>query len=196
LGARKNSDIRRVEMGGRCGELIATDDCVLVVIDVQGKLLAVMNEREKILDNAIKLARFAKVVGMPVLVTEQEKLGPTAEELDAELGEHSPIMKLDFDACRVEKFTEALEQLCRSTVVICGIESHICVTQTVLSLLPRYNVHVVRDAVGSRTRENLKVALDRMSDSGAVITSTEMVMYELLQRAGTDEFREVLKLIK
>ena len=183
-------------MEGRCGELISLDDCVLVIIDTQEKLLAVMNAKERLLENAVKLARFASIVGMPVLVTEQQKLGPTMADIAGEISDFSPIMKLDFDACRVGEFKRALESTGKNTVVICGIESHICVTQTALSLLPRYNVHVVRDAVGSRTEANLEIALDRMRESGAVITSTEMVMYELLERAGTDEFREVLKLIK
>jgi nicotinamidase-related amidase len=171
-------------------------DCVLVIIDIQEKLLNVMNEKERILDNALKLVRFANIIGLPVLVTEQEKLGPTVPALAGEIKDFEPIMKLDFDACAVPGFMKGIIDLDRETVVICGIESHICVTQTTLSLLPILRVHVVSDAVGSRTGENKAIALQRMSDYGATITSTEMFIYEVLKKAGTDEFKQVLKLIK
>jgi isochorismate hydrolase len=171
-------------------------DCVLAIIDMQEKLLAVMNEPKSIVENALKLVRFANIVGLPVLVTEQEKLGPTVEELAAEIKDFNPIMKLDFDAYQVPEFTKSLVDLDRETVIVAGIESHICVTQTTLSLLPFFDVHVIADAVSSRTFENKEIALRRMSDYGATISSTEMFIYECLRRAGTEEFREVLKLIK
>ncbi len=178
------------------GKLINPDDCVLVVIDIQGKLLNVINDKDDVLDNAIKLAKFAGIVGMPVVVTEQEKLGPTVPDLSDEIAGFSPIMKLEFDAAKRPEFLEALSRLGKKTVVICGIESHICVTQTVLHLLPDYSVHVISDACGSRALENKNVALGRMRDAGAVISSTEMVIYEILEVAGTDEFKQSLQLIK
>jgi len=177
-------------------EMLNRDDCVLVVIDVQEKLLPVINDREKILKNNVRLARFAGVISMPVLVTEQENLGPTVGELMEELPGVEPVLKIDFDACGCEEFSRSLEKLGRKTVIITGIESHVCVTQTVLHLLPEYTVHVVSDAVSSRTGDNLEVALQRMRDAGAVISSTEMVIFELLEKAGTDEFRATLKLVK
>ncbi|PKQ28269.1 MAG: hydrolase [Candidatus Anoxymicrobium japonicum] len=172
------------------------EECVLVIIDMQEKLLAVMDEKEKVLSNALKLARFAKIVGVPVLVTEQEKLGPTVSELANEINGFDPISKLDFDAYQVPRFAETLMELGRWTVVLAGIESHICVTQTALSLLRFFNVHIVADAVSSRTAENRTIALERMGFEGATITSTEMFIYEALKRAGTDEFKETLKLIR
>jgi len=176
--------------------LVERGDCVLVVVDIQEKLLNVINQKEQILDNALKLVRFANIVGLPVLVTEQEKLGPTVPALADEIKDFEPIMKLDFDAYQVPGFVKGLVDLDPETVVICGIESHICVTQTALSLLPFFRVHIVADAVGSRTSENKAIALARMSDYGATITSTEMFIYEVLKKAGTEEFKQVLKLIK
>ena len=176
--------------------LVERGDCVLVVVDIQEKLLNVINQKEQILDNALKLVRFANIVGLPVLVTEQEKLGPTVPALADEIKDFEPIMKLDFDAYQVPEFTKSLVDLDRETVIVAGIESHICVTQTTLSLLPFFDVHVIADAVSSRTSENKEIALRRMSDYGATISSTEMFIYECLRRAGTEEFREVLKLIK
>ncbi len=181
---------------GNAGKLLDLNTCVLVVIDMQGKLLNIIDDKDLVLQNAIKLASFARIVGMPVVVTEQEKLGPSVPELAAEIVDFSPILKLEFDAGRRPEFMEALRSHGRNTVVICGIESHICVTQTVLHLLPEFVVHVIADACGSRAPENKRVALQRMREAGAVISSTEMFMYEALVVAGTDEFRETLKLVK
>jgi len=182
--------------GNPAGELIRRDDCVLVIVDMQEKLLAVMSEKEKTLENNVKLARFAGIVGIPVLVTEQEKLGPTVAELRGVIEGFEPIGKLEFNACQRGEFARALEGLGRSTVLLTGIESHICITQTALCLLRGYNVHVISDAVASRAPENREIALLRMGQAGVVISSTEMAIYELLGRAGTDEFKETLELVK
>lgn len=177
-------------------EMLALDDCALVVIDLQGKLLALMHDRERVLENTVKLLRFADIVGLPVLVTEQENLGPTVDEARSVMTGFEAITKIEFDACKRPEFVQAFAKLGKKSVVITGIESHICVTQTVLHLLPDYRVHVVSDAVASRIPQNKEVAIERMRQAGAVISSTEMVMYEILERAGTDEFRQVLKLVK
>ncbi|MHB8896246.1 MAG: isochorismatase family protein [Candidatus Geothermincolia bacterium] len=176
--------------------LVERGDCVLVVIDVQEKLLAVMSDKDAVLENATKLVRFANITGLPVLVTEQEKLGPTVPSLADEIKDFEPIMKLDFDAYQVPQFVKKLVDLDRETVILVGIESHICVTQTALSLLPLFDVHVIADAVSSRTPENKQVALERMRVNGATVSSTEMFMYEVLKKAGTEEFKATLKLIK
>lgn len=177
-------------------ELLAPDDCVLLVVDVQERLLPAMSNREETLDNIVRLVRFAKIVRMPILVTEQEKLGPTVGEVGDEIEDLAPISKIEFDACKRGEFAERLRELGRGTAIIAGIESHICITQTVLHLLPSYRVQVISDAVSSRTKKNMAVALERMRQSGAVISSTEMVIYELLEKAGTPEFKEALKLVK
>jgi len=178
-------------------ELLTPDECVLLIIDIQEKLLAVMHDRKKVLDNAVKLVKFANIVGVPVLLTEQEKLGPTVGAVAAELPTVRTTTKIEFDALQRAEVAEDLKRLSRNTIILIGIESHICVTQTALHLLAEgYKVHVVSDAVSSRTPEDRTVALDRMRQAGAVVSSAEMVIYELLGKAGTDEFREVLKLVK
>jgi isochorismate hydrolase len=93
-------------------------------------------------------------------------------------------------------FVKRIQELNRRTLIVCGIEAHICVAQTALYAAADYEVHVVGDAIASRSPENRRIALERMSRRGITITSTEMVIYELLERAGTDTFREVLKLVK
>ncbi len=177
-------------------QLLSRDDAALIIVDMQERLLPVMYNKEKILNNVLKLVRFAKIINLPVLMTEQEKLGATVPEIRAELPDLNPIAKVEFDACRCSGFVERLNQLGRHSLVMTGIESHICITQTVLHLLPRYAVHVVSDAVSSRSPHDWNIALQRMRQSGAVISSTETVIYELLQRAGTEEFKAALRLVK
>lgn len=176
--------------------LLSRDDTTLVVVDMQEKLLPVIHEAVKTVENVVRLVRFAGIIELPILVTEQEKLGPTVEAVQSEIPGFSPVTKIDFDACRCDGFARGLERLGRGTILIAGIESHVCVTQTVLNLLPDFTVHVVSDAVSSRTRENREVALGRMSRSGAVISSTEMAIFELLGKAGTPEFKETLGIVK
>lgn len=176
--------------------LITREGTILAIIDVQEKLLPAIYEAEKVLKNTIILARFARIIKMPVLVTEQEKLGATMPALKQELADIIPDTKIEFDAAGCTGFAARLAQLKPRNLVIAGIESHICISQTVLHLLPDYTVHVIADAVSSRTAENRRIALARMRQAGAIISSTEMVIYELLQRAGTEEFKAVLSLVK
>jgi nicotinamidase-related amidase len=172
------------------------DDALLVVIDMQERLLPVIAGKERVVENALRLVKFARIIGVPILLTEQQNLGETASEIREELKDILPVIKLEFDCFESRAFTDRLGQLNRNTLIIIGIESHICVAQTALHALSRYAVHVVSDAVSSRSPHNWEVALERMRQAGVTVTSTEMVIYELLGRAGTDQFRETLKLIK
>lgn len=176
--------------------LLSADDALLVVIDLQERLLPAIAGEERIVENALKLVKFAHVVGLPIILTEQQNLGETASELREELKDIQPIIKLEFDCFESRAFTDRLEQLKRNALIIVGIEAHICVAQTALHALSHYSVQVVSDAVSSRSPHNWEVALQRMRQAGATVTSAEMVIYELLGRAGTDEFREALKLVK
>ena len=176
--------------------MIEKDDSILVVIDVQEKLMPVIADAEKMIDNVITLLKFADIINLPVILTEQEKLGATVPEVKKQIPECTPIGKITFDAFLCDEFVEQLHNTKRSTLILTGVETHICVAQTALHALPGFKVHVVSDAVSSRTADNWKIGLERMRQSGAVITSTEMVIYELLKRAGTDEFRQTLKLVK
>jgi nicotinamidase-related amidase len=176
--------------------ILSKDDSLLMVIDMQERLLPVIAGKERIVENALRLVKFASLIGLPILRTEQENLGETAFELREELKDIQPIIKLEFDCFESGVFTARLGQLNRNTLIIIGIEAHICVAQTALHALSRYRVHVVSDAVSSRSPHNWEVALQRMRQDGVIVTSTEMVIYELLGKAGTDQFREALKLVK
>ena len=176
--------------------LIRREDSVLVVIDVQEKLMPVIAEKEKVIDNVVRLLKFAQIIGLPIILTEQEKLGNTLPEVREAAQDLSPIRKLDFNCFGCQEFVEEVRRIGRNTLILCGVESHICVAQTALGAVSNNTVHVVSDATSSRTQDNWRVALERMRQAGVVITSTEMVIYELLRRAGTDEFRAVLPLVK
>jgi isochorismate hydrolase len=176
--------------------LIEKEDSMLVIIDMQERLFPVMAEKEALADQVMKLVRFSKIVGIPVIVTEQEKLGSTLPEIKGELTSAAPVPKLDFNCFGCEAFVKRVQELDKRTLILCGIEAHICVAQTALYAASDYEVHVIADAVASRSPENRRIALERMSRSGVTITSTEMVIYELLKRAGSDTFKEVLKLVK
>ena len=176
--------------------LIAREDCVLAIIDVQEKLLPVISDKEKIVDNVMRLVRFSNIIGLPILVTEQVKLGSTISEVKKELGSIQPINKFHFNCFFCNDFTEQIEKLGRRTLILAGVEAHICVAQTAIFALPRFNVHIIGDAVSSRARENHIISIERMRQYGATISSTEMFIYELLQKAGTDEFKTALSLVK
>lgn len=176
--------------------LLERQDCVLVVIDVQEKLIRVMSEKDKVAENVLRLVRFAKIIDMPVIYSEQDKLGPTLPGIYVESLGAPVIAKVTFDCLATAEFKQKLKELRRRTLLLCGVESHICVAQTALSAAKDYHVQVVSDAISSRSLHNWVIAVERLRAAGVVITSTEMAMYELLCQAGTDEFRATLPLVK
>ncbi len=175
------------------------DGSGLVVIDIQERLLPAIWERERVVLNAARLIQGAAILGLPLLATEQYRkgLGVTVPAIAAAMPGFVPLEKLTFSACGVPGFLRALQEKHLSQAILCGIETHVCVLQTCLDLLDAgLRVVVVSDAISSRTPENHRVGLDRMRAAGAEIASTEMVLFELLERAGTAEFKQVLALVK
>lgn len=177
-------------------ELVKKEDCVMVVIDMQERLMPAITGREALLQNTIRLLKFSKLFNIPIVTTEQEKLGSTLAEITKEAVGICPIKKVHFNSFMSKEFEYSIEQLKRKTLILAGVEAHICISQTAFHALKLYKTHVVSDAVGSRTRENLDIAIERMRQAGAIITSTEMVIYEIMQRAGTETFKSVLQLVK
>jgi nicotinamidase-related amidase len=175
--------------------------CALIVVDIQEKLLPPIFNKETMVRNSQLLIRLAKILSLPVMVSTQysKGLGATVPEIASLLTDVRTIDKLEFGCFGSDEFRSSLKKLPgnRNTVLLCGMESHICVTQTALGALnDGYLVHVASDAVGSRSEWNWKVGLGRMRDAGAVISSTEMMMYELLRCSGTPQFKELLPFIK
>ncbi|MCE5203660.1 MAG: hydrolase [Actinomycetia bacterium] len=177
---------------------IEREDAVLVLIDVQDRLAAAMPRRAEVVASARFLLRTAELLGIPRIVTRQypRGLGPVVPEL-ADLLAEAAIDKLAFDCTAEKGFTDALEHTRKRQVVVAGMETHICVAQTTLSLLDRgYRVHVVADAVCSRRDSDNDIALERMRAAGAEVTTAEAVLYEALRVAGTADFRAALELVK
>jgi nicotinamidase-related amidase len=175
--------------------------CALVVVDVQQKLLPPIFNKDALVKNTQLLVRLAKILDVPVLLTTQYRkgLGDTVPEIASLLDEVRSIDKLEFSCFGSDVFRSALKSLPgqRNTVLLCGMEAHICVMQTALGALnDGYLVHVASDAIGSRAESNWKVGLERMQAAGAVISSTEMMMYELLRCSGTPQFKELLPYLK
>ena len=171
----------------------------LLIIDFQEKLIPVMGKKERVVENINKLVHLSKLFDFPVILTEQypKWLGLTLPELVEILPQYKPISKLHFNCCDEDAFNNRLESEDLTNIIITGVESHICVFQTCLSILERgYNVHVPQDAVDSRTEENWHVGLDLMKQAGAVITSTETVTYQILKKTGTEEFKKMLKIMR
>src|SRR5436190_11890744 len=175
-------------------------ECALIVIDIQEKLLPPIFEKERIVKNSQLLIRAAGILRIPAIATTQyaKGLGDTVAEVRSVLPQ-SAIDKQMFSCFGSDVFCSMLKRLPgrRNTVLLCGMESHICVMQTALAALREgYLVHVASDAVSSRTEWNWKIGLDRMRAAGAVISSTETMIYELLRSSGTEEFKEMLKHLK
>jgi nicotinamidase-related amidase len=171
----------------------------LAVIDIQERLLPVMQEKERVVRNSVRLIQAAAILKVPVMVTEQYRkgVGVTVPEVAAAIPGFAPTEKLAFSCCGADGFVDTLREKGVRDVVLCGIEAHVCVTQTCLDLLDLgFRPFVVIDAISSRTAENHQLGVARMRDAGAAIVSTEMILFELLGRAGTDEFKQILPLVK
>ncbi len=171
----------------------------LVVVDIQERLLPSMCEPDRVLRNSLKLVKGAQVLGLPIVLTEQYRkgLGATVAEIAQAVAGFSPLEKLSFSACNADGWETAAGSRGWSDIILCGIEAHVCVTQTCLDLLESgHRVFVAADATSSRTAENHRLGIERMRDAGAIIVSTEMILFDLLKRAGTDEFKGILGIVK
>lgn len=181
--------------------MLEPEQCALLVIDIQEKLLPPIWEKERLVRNAQLLIRLAGILKIPALATTQytKGLGATVPEVASLLPESPAIDKVMFSCFGSDVFCNLLKRLPgqRTTVLLCGMETHICVMQTALSALREgYNVHVASDAVSSRTELNWRIGLERMRSAGAILSSAEMMMYELLRSSGSPAFKELLPYLK
>jgi nicotinamidase-related amidase len=181
-------------------DVLHRDRAVLVVVDLQQKLLPAIAEKERVLAGGLLLIRAARELELPIVLTTQYErgLGPTVPEVLAEAHGVNPVDKVAFGCFGSEDFLARLATFPgRDQLLVAGIESHICVAQTVLGALAKgYQVHVAGDAVGSRRPENREVGLRRMERAGAVLSSTEMALYELLGRSDGAAFKRLLPYLK
>ncbi len=174
------------------------EDTVLLVIDIQERLVPVMKYQDKVIKNTEILIAASKEMVFPVIATEQypKGLGRTVSELLGIIGEENIFAKNSFTAY-TDDVKVALKRLNKKKVLVTGMETHVCVFQTVRDLVhDGYQVHLVKDAVASRTKENYLSGLELMKSLGAVITNTETAVFDLLEVSGTPEFKVMSKLIK
>ncbi len=181
--------------------IIDKNDCSLLLIDVQERLFNAMDVevRIKILKNTQMLIDSARVFGVPIIVTEQypKGIGRTLPVVMAKLPDVTPIEKLHFNCLKEEPIASQIDGSSRNTVIICGMETHICVLNTALHLMEEgKNVVVVSDAVCSRRKHDWRTALDALTAAGAVVYPAESVSFMFLEKAGTEEFKTLSPLFR
>lgn len=179
--------------------IIDRNDAVLAAIDFQTKLMPAMADREKLEEAAVKLIKGLGVLKVPAIVTQQytKGLGPTVSPIAEALGDYEPIEKTTFSAMEEPDFVKALEQSGKKTVILIGIEAHICVQQTALQLMDRgYSVYVIQDCIASRKESDNLCSQQRMAAAGAVITTYESILYELLKGAKAEGFKAISAIVK
>ena len=177
---------------------LTPQNSALVVVDVQEKLMNVMPRRAELIAGVQKLLGAARVLKIPIVITAQyvKGLGPVCREvLEASPGIPA-IEKLAFSCCGSEQFVHALKELGRQRIIVCGIEAHVCIQQTAIDLMKDYFVYVPADAVCSRRDVDATIAIERIRDCGAVITTVESAIFEMMRESGTDAFKQILPLFK
>lgn len=199
--AIQNPDAENLSMSIRNKFLLEPASAVLIVIDVQEKLCAAMDSAVlgQLTRNIGILLESAKELAIPVIFTEQyvKGLGPTLGELKGRAAAAPCIEKMTFSCCGNESFIKQLKQSGRTQVIVTGMETHVCVLQTVMEMLDEgFNVHIVKDAVMSRSGDNRQTAIEAMVQAGAIPTSTEAAVFQLLKIAGTDSFKKLSRLVK
>jgi nicotinamidase-related amidase len=179
--------------------MITPKETLLLVIDIQGKLAKTVFQSDRLISNVSKLIRACKLLGVPVIHSEQypKGLGHTIDELGELIGERTPFEKLSFSCCGSDEFMKHMRSLGRNDILVVGMETHVCVYQTCVDLLEfGYNVHLVTDGVSSRSEENRQLGIRCIEKAGAALTSTEMAIFELLRVAEGDTFKAISKIVK
>ncbi len=190
-------DMGKADGVARSLQLMSRDDTALLVIDMQERLLPTIRNAARVIWNCGRLIDGARILNMPVAGTEQypKGLGPTVPELAQRLGKLPE--KTMFSCRECESVFQKLLDAGRRRLLICGIEAHVCVQQTVYDLLAAgWQAYLAVDAIGSRTEQDYRIALDRMRSAGAVLTTTEAALFEWCGRAGTPEFKSISQLVR
>ena len=175
------------------------ENSALMIIDVQGRLASLIHGADDLIKEINIMIKAADILDMPVIWMEQypQGLGYTVDAIKDNLVNHKAIEKITFSGCGCDDVMQALKDSGRNQVIVTGIESHVCVYQTVLGLINEgYQVAINQDAISSRTPTNKQLGLERMKDAGAIKTSTEMILFELMQTAKHPNFKKISNLLK
>ncbi len=179
--------------------LLTREDTAFVAIDFQEKLMPAMSGMEELEDKSVRLIKGMKALGIPTIVTQQytKGLGETIPSIAEALGDFEHVEKNTFGCMANEEFASKIKELGRKNIVVCGIEAHICVQQTVLQLMEEgYNVYLPADCVSSRSENDKLWSITRMGEAGAVITTYEAVLYEILRDSKAEGFKEISAIVK
>lgn len=178
---------------------ILLDDTAAVVIDYQERLMPVMFNKDSLVERSVTLLKGLNILGVPMFVSEQyvKGLGKTDSAIAEAAGTHKYLEKTEFSLCDNPEMMAEIEAMGKKNVIVCGIEAHVCVLQTVVDLKSRgYNVVLVTDCITSRKENDKKYAIKRARDEGAVLTTAEAILFELLRKSGGDTFKAISKLVK
>lgn len=177
--------------------IIKKEKTAFVMTDLQEKLLNAVKDSGNIIKNANILVKASEILKIPLIITEQYPKGLGKTTTKIQLYNKEIIEKICFSCFGCEEFDKKIKELGIDTLILFGIEAHVCILKTALDALSKgINVHVVADAISSRTKENKETAIERMGQSGVFIASTEMILFQLIDKAGTEEFKKISKLIK
>ena len=178
---------------------ITKENTAGLIIDFQERLFPVMFENEKLLETTKTLVEGLQIINIPLIVTQQytKGIGETIPEIKTIISSFEPIEKRAFSCCDEPSVSQKLSELNVKNVLICGIESHVCVLQTAVDLKEAgFNPVIVMDCISSRSRENIEIAKERFRYEGIMITSVESILFELTRTSSADEFRAISKLVK
>ena len=179
--------------------MLDRENTVLVVVDVQEPFLRSLFERDRVVNNVTKLVRAASILGVPIIATLQNKarMGGVIPEIAELLPDGEAIDKMTFSCCGESSFIDSIDSLGWNQVLLCGLETHVCLNQTAHDLKSRgHEVHIAADAVSSRKESDWKFGIERLRQAGIVITTTEMAIFELLRDAAAPEFKRILEIVK
>lgn len=179
--------------------MLTRNNSVLHIIDVQERIFDVMHNKTFLKENMVRMLKGVQILKLPIVWMEQypKGLGPTISELRDLMPQQKPFEKMCFSSCDQPDFLPKLRETGKNTILIMGVETHVCVYQTVIGLMAHgFEVEVLADAVSSRTERNYELGLRIMENAGAKLTTVEMALFELLQESGTDEFKQISKLVK
>lgn len=178
---------------------IRAEESAALIVDIQERLMPVIHEQDAVVKRCVVLIRGLKALGVPFVVPRQypKGLGDVLPEIRDAIGEYEPLDKVSFSACYEEDQKQVFQALNKQTIIVCGAEAHVCVLQSVLDLIAGgYRVALVCDCIGSRFPQDKEIALRRAEQEGALLTTAESLLFELAQKAGTDTFKTISRLIK
>ncbi|MCK4401143.1 hydrolase [bacterium] len=180
-------------------KIFSVQDSILIVVDIQERIISKISNKQTVIRNIVTLIKSARILNIPIIVTEQypKGLGSTIPEIKDLIIPWQPIDKICFSCFGNNDFSRKLKEGKRDNLILCGIESHVCITQTALDgLKSNYSVFFIKDAISSRTINNRETGFERMAQAGAIPVSTEMAVFELLREAGTDKFKQIASMIR